>query len=368
MLVFLLVAYADSMLPLRNGALKLHTRVFFTLKALPTSAPAMSRRLSSRISAEYVHLPQGNPAFLGLGAMGYPMAANIRSKASDGKEVMVWNRTRRVIENHVSEHQTTPIDDSFAELSKARTTFLCLPTSKEVKSTLQMAAPKMQPGSVVVDCTSGDPTTSRWIANWLLSEYRIHFVDCAVSGGPAGAAKGTVAAFVGCDNETIFEQTRELISTFARKIVYLGPASSGHATKSVNNVLNVSNLCVAAEGLLALKKLGVDPAKALSVINAASGRSLMSKQRLPEEVLTGDFDYGFKLGLMRKDVRIANDLLDTHFEKATMFRETLKLIDAALGDLEDVNGESDYTCVVKALEHRADSDLRSDTHIEYEKK
>ena len=94
----------------------------------------------------------------------------------------------------------------------------------------------------------------------------------------------------------------------------------------------------------------------------------MSMQRLPEEVLTGDFNYGFKLGLMQKDVRIANNLLDTHFEKATMFRETLKLLDSALSDVQDVDAESDYTSVVKVLEERAEADLRSDTFIEYEKK
>ena len=104
------------------------------------------------------------------------------------------------------------------------------------------------------------------------------------------------------------------------------------------------------------------------MINTASGRSLMSMQRLPEEVLTGDFAYGFKLGLMRKDVRIANDILDAHFDAATMFRETLKLMDESLSDLDGVDFDSDYTEAVKILEKKAGANLRSDTFIQYDPK
>ena len=94
----------------------------------------------------------------------------------------------------------------------------------------------------------------------------------------------------------------------------------------------------------------------------------MSMQRLPEEVLTGDFAYGFKLGLMRKDVRIANDILDAHFDSATMLRETLKLMDESLSDLDGVDFDSDYTEAVKILEKKAGADLRSDTFIQYDPK
>merc|ERR1712203_910690 len=96
----------------------------------------------------------------------------------------------------------------------------------------------------------------------------------------------TVAGFIGCDDDGVVKAVKPDVGSFARKIVHLGPAGCGHAVKSINNVLNTSNMLCAMEGMLALKKLGVDPAKALSVINTASGRSLMSMQRLPEEILT----------------------------------------------------------------------------------
>ena len=93
----------------------------------------------------------------------------------------------------------------------------------------------------------------------------------------------------------------------------------------------------------------------------------MSMQRLPEEVLTGEFDYGFKLGLMRKDVKAANDIMDSSFAESTIFRNTLELLDDAL-ELDGVGFDSDYTEAVKILEHRAENDLRSDTPMKYQKK
>ena len=207
----------------------------------------------------------------------------------------------------------------------------------------------------------------RKIADWLKTEFDVTYVDCAVSGGPAGAAKGTVAAFVGCDDEAVVRGVRGPISSFARNIVHLRPAGCGHAVKAINNAMNTSNILCAAEGMLALKNMGVDPAKALTVINAAAGRSLMSMQRLPEEVLTGDFNYGFKLGLMRKDVKTANDVMDHSFEKSTIMRNTLKLVDEAL-ELDEVGPDSDYTEAIKILEKRAQNNLRSDMPMRYQKK
>ena len=86
------------------------------------------------------------------------------------------------------------------------------------------------------------------------------------------------------------------------------------------------------------------------------------------KVLSGDFAYGFKLGLMRKDVKIANDILDEHYSSATMFRETLKLMDEALETLDGVSGESDYTEACKLLEHKAGTNLRTLTPLEFQKK
>jgi len=211
---------------------------------------------------------------------------------------------------------------------------------------------------VVVNCTSGHPQHTIKIAKWLKEEHDIDFLDCAVSGGPGGARKGTLASFVGGDSDDIVKDMVPLIETFSQHIVHLGPVGAGHAVKAINNAMNVSNLLCAVEGLLALKKLGIDPTRACTVINKSSGRSLMSEVRVPQDVLSGWFNYGFKLGLMQKDVNIAVDLLDEHFPQSTVIKNTQQQILDSM-DLDDVHFDSDYTEVIKILEKRAGADLRS---------
>merc|ERR1712050_638150 len=118
------------------------------------------------------------------------------------------------------------------------------------------------------------------IAAWL-KEARpdIRYMDCPISGGPGGASKGTLAAMLGGDADAA-DHVMPHVEAFAQKIVYLGPTGAGHAVKAINNACNVSNLLCIHEGLLALKRMGVDPAAALSVINKSSGRSLMSEVRV----------------------------------------------------------------------------------------
>jgi 3-hydroxyisobutyrate dehydrogenase len=208
----------------------------------------------------------------------------------------------------------------------------------------------------VVDATSGDPAISIKIAK-ILSANDISFVDCPVSGGPAGAKEARLTSMMGGSAEAR-TKAREIISqTFSKygKVVDVGPVGSAHATKSINNCLNATHLLVAAEGLLALKAFGVEPSVALEVINNSSGRSLQTQKRVPEKVLTRSFDYGFKLGLMHKDVAIANGLLDEHFKSATVMRETMKLLTAAKSRF---GLDADYTEIVKELETRAGLSLK----------
>lgn len=301
-------------------------------------------------------------AFLGLGAMGYPMAANLGNKVQG--DVLVWNRTQSVGKDHANKHGSKLLTDDFEELSTARAVFLCLPTSDEVDVVMRRAQPHLRPGTVVVDITSGHPQQTQEIAGWLKAESGVDFMDCAVSGGPAGARGGTLASFVGCDDDAVVKGMVPDLESFSGHIVHLGPVGAGHAVKAINNAMNVSNLLCATEGLLALKSLGIDPTRALAVINKSSGRSLMSEQRLPQDVVSGWFNYGFKLGLMEKDVRIANDLLDEHFSDATIIRNTGRLLKESL-ELDELGFDSDYTEVVKLLEAQSNNDLRTESAWEW---
>ena len=142
-------------------------------------------------------------------------------------------------------------------------------------------------GATLVDCTSGDPATSRRIAA-RLAEHGVDFLDAPVSGGVSGAEKGTLTVMVGGD-AAVLERVRPVLEAFGKKIVHCGDVGAGDAVKAVNNALLAVHIWSTAEGLAALAKAGVEAEVALDVINASSGRSNASMNLFPERVLTRAF-------------------------------------------------------------------------------
>merc|ERR1719413_344446 len=120
---------------------------------------------------------------------------------------------------------------------------------------------------------------------------------------------------MGADDDAAAERVMPVIQSFSKKVVRCGPVGAGHAVKAVNNALNVTHLLLGHEGLLALQRMGVDPSVAVEAINGSSGRSLQTEVRLPKEVLSREFAYGFKLPGIVKDCRIASGLLGDGFQE-----------------------------------------------------
>lgn len=113
------------------------------------------------------------------------------------------------------------------------------------------------------------------------------------------AEMGNLTAMVSGNIEN-YNKIKNYINLFSNTN-YTGPIGSSHAIKSINNLLNVSNLIIANEGINALSQLGIEPEIALNVINKSSGRSLMTEERMPNDIINNKFNYGFKLNLMKKD-------------------------------------------------------------------
>jgi 3-hydroxyisobutyrate dehydrogenase len=242
-------------------------------------------------------------AFLGLGAIGAPMARHLAPPAT---ALTVWNRTAgRAVEFGArtgARVVATPADAARG----ADVVITCFPTSREVEALLDgpdgLLAGLAQ-GAVLVDCTSGDPATSNRIAARLAGR-GIGFLDAPVSGGVVGAVKGALTVMVGGD-PAVLARVLPLLERFGKKIVHCGPVGAGDALKAVNNALLATHIWSLAEGLLALERAGVAPGIALDVINASSGRSNTSENLFPERVLTRAFPRTFRLALLDKDVGIA---------------------------------------------------------------
>ena len=242
-------------------------------------------------------------SFLGLGAIGSPMAAHLAAKSPGTR---VWNRTAAKAAAFAAEHGVTQAATPAEAARGADIVITCFPVSRDVEALLDGPAgllAAMTAGSTLVDCTSGDPATSRRIAA-RLAERGIGFLDAPVSGGVVGAVAGTLTVMVGGDAATL-ERVRPVLEMFGKRIVHCGPVGAGDAVKAVNNALLAQHIIGTAEGLLALERIGVDPALALDVINSSSGRSNASMNLFPERVLTKAYPRTFRLALLDKDVGIA---------------------------------------------------------------
>ncbi|MDP9200751.1 MAG: NAD(P)-dependent oxidoreductase [Gemmatimonadota bacterium] len=284
-------------------------------------------------------------AFLGLGDIGAPMAAHL---ARDPFDLVVWNRTASKAEEFVREHKARVAATPAEAVKNADVIITCLPSSVEVEAVLHgdngmLGA--LRKGAVLVDCTSGDPPTSRSIAAEL-SGRGVDFIDAPLSGGTIAAKSGTLTVMWGGD-ASVFERVRSVIEAFGKKIVRAGQVGSGDALKAVNNALLAVHILSTAEGLAILVKAGVDPKVALEVINASSGRSNASENLIPQRVLTRAFPRTFRLALLEKDIGIAAVLADDLGARTPVISLTAERFHQAREKLGD---EADHVEAVKMVE------------------
>ena len=242
-------------------------------------------------------------AFLGLGDIGALMASHLAREPFD---LVVWNRTASKSESFGREYKARVARTPAEAVKDAQVVITCLPSSVEVEAILHGEngmLESLRRGAVMIDCTSGDPPTSRSIAAELGGR-GVEFIDAPVSGGTTAAKAGALTVMWGGE-ESVFERVRPVVEAFGKKIVHAGPVGSGDALKAVNNALLAVHILSAAEGLAVLVKAGVDPKVALEVINASSGRSNTSENLIPQRVLTRAFPRTFRLALLEKDIGIA---------------------------------------------------------------
>ena len=289
-----------------------------------------------------------NVSFLGLGAIGAPMARHL---AKPPFALTVWNRTTARATAFAAESGVHAAGSPADAARGAAVVITCLPTSREVEALIDgpdglLAGLSDQ--SLMIDCTSGDPATSRRIST-RLAERGISFMDAPVSGGVAGAQQGTLTVMCGGDAATL-ERARPVLEAFGKKIVQCGPVGSGDAVKAVNQALLGIHIWALSEGLVALSKAGVSADVALDVINASSGRSNVSQNLFTERVVTRAFPRTFKLALLEKDVTIAAEFTRENRVPSLLTQAAADLLRVARAELGE---EADHVEAVKLIERWA---------------
>ncbi len=242
-------------------------------------------------------------AVIGLGQMGGNMA---RTLASAGLQVTGLDPIEASRKQLEADGIAVVAPD--APLPQADVYLLSLPSSAQVE-TVVLQTPNLlrhaPAGSVVMDASTSDPASTKVMAQKVL-QAGLQWLDAPVSGGPAGAANGTLGMLLGGDAATI-TRVQPVLNALASKTTHVGGPGSGHVVKLANNFLCATNLVAVAQAVAMASHAGVEPQDCLAGINSGSGRSAVSEVNFPKWVLSNTFDSGFTMGLMRKDLRLAAD-------------------------------------------------------------
>jgi 3-hydroxyisobutyrate dehydrogenase len=291
-------------------------------------------------------------AFLGLGAIGRPMAVHLARRY----QLSVWNRTGERARRFAAEHSARAASTPREAAEGAEVVLTCLPSSQDVEQLLDGPdglEAGLQRGALFLDCTSGDAATTRRLAERLAAR-GVAFADAPVSGGTNGAEAGALTVMVGGD-PAVFERALPVLQSFGKRIVHMGPLGTGDAMKAVNNTLLGVNILALAEGLTALVKAGVPPRVAVETLNASSGRSFVSEALIPERVLTGAWPVTFRLALLDKDVGICLGMLRELGLDAPLLERAGALLHEAWTALGE---QADYLAPIRRQEQRTGTEIR----------
>jgi 2-hydroxy-3-oxopropionate reductase len=285
--------------------------------------------------------------FIGLGAMGRPMAVNL---AAAGHELVVCDtdpsRTAILAQRGALVAQTAKETADMAEFVLA-----CLPNlgAAEAVATGDEGAVAGAQATAYVNLSTTGSAYSRDVAA-KMAEAGKAFLDAPISGGPPGAEAGTLGLMCSGDKAT-FDALKPALEAISGKLVYLNDQPGAAQTmKLVNNIISFGNLSVALEAMTLGVKAGLDPEQMLEVINASSGRNSATETKIPNHILTHNFDYGGAMYIIEKDLELWRreaELYETPMWLGTNIRTLFMHCMAEMGR------DKDITVLAKTLEKMA---------------
>jgi 3-hydroxyisobutyrate dehydrogenase len=243
--------------------------------------------------------------FIGLGAMGLPMTRNLLAA---GHSVSVSSRSRPPIDAAV-ELGATDAGTPAGVASASEVIFMCVPNSPEVTSVVDEMLPSLGPGKIVVDTSTIDPDVERE-QHRRVAETGAGYLDAPLSGGTAGAQKGTLTVMVGGDAATL-DSVRPALEPMSALVVHVGGPGMGQVVKLCNNLIYAAQMLATAEASALAIKSGADPAQLLEVLTHSTGDCVAVRTRLPvpgviaDSPASNDWKPGFMTDLMAKDLDLA---------------------------------------------------------------
>ena len=247
-------------------------------------------------------------AFLGLGVMGGPMAGHL---AEAGRAVTVYNRTSSKAEAWVSRYGGRSAPTPSEAAAGADVVMMCVGNDDDVRDVAlgpTGAVQSMAPGSILIDHTTASASVARELSA-ACADRGVGFVDAPVSGGQAGAVNGALTIMCGCDDEAVFERAQRAVEPYARACERLGPAGAGQLTKMVNQICIAGIVQGLSEGVNFARRAGLDVDRVVEVIGKGAAQSWQMDNRA-STMARGEFDFGFAVEWMRKDLGICLEEAD----------------------------------------------------------
>jgi len=292
--------------------------------------------------------------FIGLGVMGKKMAANILKA---GFELTAFDVVEANVEDMVSvgaSAGSSPADVA----SKSEVVFTSLPNSAIVEAVIlgeNGVLSGCKEGTIIVDLSSITPKTIRKIHS-ICSDKKVEVVDAPVSGGAAGAEKGTLTIMMGGAAEVI-EKITPVLSSIGKKLNHVGEIGAGDTVKAVNNLLLGANMVAVAEALVLGRKAGLDADTMYDIISKSSGGSYALTAKYDNYISKGNFNPGFMIDLQYKDLQLAIDTakdLQVPLMTGNMAQQMFETARA------EGLGREDISAVIKVFEKWADVEVRSE--------
>lgn len=249
--------------------------------------------------------------FIGIGTMGWPMAANL---VKGGCDVTVYDSNPETCERFCKEHPSARTARSLADLAALDFVVTMLPTGQVVYEVLVLGEQgaffnAVKSGTIIIDMSSSEPTRTQILAK-IFAQKGVALIDAPVSGARPRAISGTLTIMIGGDDPDAIAKAKPVLAKMGDRLFDTGGSGTGHAVKALNNFLGATAFAATSEAVLIAQRFGLDTRTLIDIVNVSTGRSFISEIVMKEHVLDEKFATGFALGLLAKDVKIAADLAE----------------------------------------------------------
>ncbi len=280
--------------------------------------------------------------FIGIGTMGFPMAGYL-SKTND---VSVYNRSKEKVDKWLSIYQGNLVQNLSGINKEYDFVISCIGNDNDLEDITVSETGclnQLKENSVFIDHSTVSPKLVSKLEKEF-SQRKVNFLDAPISGGQSGAENGTLSIMVG-GNKQAFIKSEELLKSYGKKIKFMGNSGSGQLTKIINQICIAGLIQGLSEAIYFMKQTDLTPEDVLEVISSGAAQSWQMENRF-STMVNNEFDFGFAVDLMRKDLSIA-------FNQAQEYGidlEVTKIVDDFYSEIQTMGGNKfDTSSLVKRL-------------------